>query len=1237
MLRYIFGKVEFHTGAHTMTDLGYVPHAPHERGIVAPPIDSWQARGFSKVQAGQDIPGADEGYVPDDPRANVKTSSGEIASQGATGTGVDIWNPGGTGLAKDFDQTNIDRMGPDWLYKSQETGTLGMEHKEDILPGAYHVSGPDSLRDTRGWSETVDAFGVKKPSPDWSPTSGYTTKGVGSGTDVAWQNVIADDVSRIEGGFASKGAADIKGEPGKDKYGMPSPTVAPPVDTNISTTSVNQSMPKTNLATGDVDFAERSTPSFFGAKAYDFDTAASNKLKTPGAIDASMGGGDKVAGAAQGHTVVDSSGFEEGDEFFHYGKTAAAPIDGAGATGIHGVYSADDKDTVLEVPESPAAVPGDKPAVGSAPPAPAPDADAAAADGKETVTGPNMHSHDDYTSHSKDILHGDEAAAAKAKAAAAGDGDDVDAGADDDDAVPGADIPGRPAGTHYHGDEFGWHVAEQPHAKKPLPAGVDWWDDHEHKNYDSPQGKYLRDISGVMEGWGIDMASPEFAESIQDWRQDSLAMESGGDFKSSQGFGRRVANIFGDKDGVPWSDPSMQAPFENSWNDFVQNRWRTGNPETSMYTASLGLGTNLRAMLATKNDAVPRTYDAALGEKLKGQLRDWVAGSSDTGPGGMQGRAGRDRDANSFTTEQRQELAYIHLKSMGIPDGYIREYLGDPDVLGDIRNAQKAMTNMGYEFSGSIEDGTAEMLYKNNAGIKWESTAAGPTVVEADTAAGVSTAKEIPFDDDEIDTYGKTLRTAIMGANPGGLSDRDNRAALLEALSAPLKLPDGWTFDEEKKQLVSSGFTRQEKKEKIDGELVGTGEWELVPTVPIELTPEIKAAWESAYSLKEWGLQAYQDATKSTLATDVYLAGQEAQGIGFDPEGYYGEARTAERRAGGGMGWAGTAGMPGRLPGAPEDTWQMSVPSGPYATAPDAGAGAPPPSGDGPSIEGYTPDRWGAPETLGADQIQPEVPERAQIESKNLTERYMTNTNNGIREALDTGSYISLENALMVPLPPPPAGMSWDGTKFIQSEGFEGRPISSSVQEWRAANGMAYAMRDRGLQVLDAIRGMEMEELKIDSEYQENEHRFLSAMGADGSDTDIDSAEELMWRNAKLENDKLVADGKRNNWNTALNLIMNPTALMLANEHGLLAQIDTDLGTSLASTIPRVAPGSIPTFEEYSGMDGTAQAAAFLSWQRNNPGMGLEAFLKMVHQTAPGVASTVQYGVGPGAATGALR
>ena len=227
--------------------------------------------------------------------------------------------------------------------------------------------------------------------------------------------------------------------------------------------------------------------------------------------------------------------------------------------------------------------------------------------------------------------------------------------------------------------------------------------------------------------------------------------------------------------------------------------------------------------------------------------------------------------------------------------------------------------------------------------------------------------------------------------------------------------------------------------------------------------------------------------------------------------------------------------------------------------------------------------------------------------------------------ALKNNNLDAIEAGLSTPLPAPPPGMVWDKAsgRFMQRPGQAGRQMDVETQKWQSMAETVYSMRDRAASISEMGRKLEMETNRREAEKLDLDEKFREHMLS----ADIDSAEEVLMKQKIAETEEIANKGKRENLQMVMQLIQNPIALGMAKRHGLLGQIESQLGfTGISDTVPDVPAGAgTPNINEWSTMTSVEKAmrVADLSEQ----GGDVDEFMRMIKGTAPGQMQRVQYGV----------
>jgi len=242
-------------------------------------------------------------------------------------------------------------------------------------------------------------------------------------------------------------------------------------------------------------------------------------------------------------------------------------------------------------------------------------------------------------------------------------------------------------------------------------------------------------------------------------------------------------------------------------------------------------------------------------------------------------------------------------------------------------------------------------------------------------------------------------------------------------------------------------------------------------------------------------------------------------------------------------------------------------------------------------------------------------------QSKTLANSFVTNINSAMKNAADSGDYEGVSAALGSSLPPTPSGLRWDGAtgSFMQRAGFEGREMDFETQQWMAAVAPAFKARDRAEQATQHATGLKTEALVARQAREQADYDFQQAMLT----ADIDSAEEAIARQKMAETAQIETETKLQNMQMLFSLLQNPVQLGMAKRHGLLGQLESQLGFTLSNVPDAPAGAGVPNANEWQTMDSEQQAFRMASFVEG--GGNATEFMQMIAGSAPAQMQRTQY------------
>ena len=249
-----------------------------------------------------------------------------------------------------------------------------------------------------------------------------------------------------------------------------------------------------------------------------------------------------------------------------------------------------------------------------------------------------------------------------------------------------------------------------------------------------------------------------------------------------------------------------------------------------------------------------------------------------------------------------------------------------------------------------------------------------------------------------------------------------------------------------------------------------------------------------------------------------------------------------------------------------------------------------------------------------AEQIQ---------QAQTVTAGYMQNLNTALSQAATSGDYGMVNDSLAQALPPAPPGIVWDRNSgvFQQRAGFEGRDIDIATQQWIAAVTPAFKARDRAEQATMVAQQVQLDMVSKQQEIDRHRQQFEDDMLTG----DIDSAEEANTRLVMAETASVAIEQKMQHIQMLFNLLQNPVQLAMAKKHGLLGQIESVLGFTMANVADSGGIDGVPTPNQWQNLDPEQQAFSLANFVEQ--GGSPDSFLRMIAGAAPAQMQQLQYGV----------
>ena len=131
---------------------------------------------------------------------------------------------------------------------------------------------------------------------------------------------------------------------------------------------------------------------------------------------------------------------------------------------------------------------------------------------------------------------------------------------------------------------------------------------------------------------------------------------------------------------------------------------------------------------------------------------------------------------------------------------------------------------------------------------------------------------------------------------------------------------------------------------------------------------------------------------------------------------------------------------------------------------------------------------------------------------------------------------------------------------------------------------------------------------------------------------EIDSAEEAITTKTLIEQADIVDARKTEYLKLGLQLINTPGALVQADKHGLLAKIDTVLGTNFKKELDEIKASkdtlSLPNMQEWSGWDEETRAIFVDGWMMQT-GSSVSDFTNQMSNQGMGQLQRTEWMLGP--------
>lgn len=251
------------------------------------------------------------------------------------------------------------------------------------------------------------------------------------------------------------------------------------------------------------------------------------------------------------------------------------------------------------------------------------------------------------------------------------------------------------------------------------------------------------------------------------------------------------------------------------------------------------------------------------------------------------------------------------------------------------------------------------------------------------------------------------------------------------------------------------------------------------------------------------------------------------------------------------------------------------------------------------------------------------TPQEQIQQAQTVTAGYMQNLNTALAQAATSGDYGMVNDSLAQALPPAPPGIVWDRNSgvFQQRAGFEGRDIDVATQQWIAAVTPAFKARDRAEQATMVAQQVQLDMVAKQQEIDRHRQQFEDDMLTGN----IDSAEEANTRLVMAETASVAIEQKMQHIQMLFNLLQNPVQLGMAKKHGLLGQIESVLGFTMANVADSGGIDGVPTPNQWQNLDPEQQAFSLANFVEQ--GGSPDSFLRMIAGAAPAQMQQVQYGV----------
>lgn len=235
--------------------------------------------------------------------------------------------------------------------------------------------------------------------------------------------------------------------------------------------------------------------------------------------------------------------------------------------------------------------------------------------------------------------------------------------------------------------------------------------------------------------------------------------------------------------------------------------------------------------------------------------------------------------------------------------------------------------------------------------------------------------------------------------------------------------------------------------------------------------------------------------------------------------------------------------------------------------------------------------------------------------ARSNTKSYMTTLNTALNDALSSGDFKLVNNALMNSLPVIPAGLTWDRatSRFTKAMGYEDRDITPEAQRWRAMAAPAYKLFDRASQLASVGNSLTLKETDRQRKLDADEVRFRELMASG----DMNNAEKVLVEIKQAELEAIKDANIRENLALQMQAIQNPLLFAQLVKAGVMADFDKLTGSNLVDTIKLPEDGEMPNWSDWNSgyMDPEEKWSTEYAWLANNPGSSRDDFERMIAST----------------------